>query len=375
MKTCFKRALTLLLALACLFTGGVAAFALTPAQARDDVLAYIASAVTAPTVSAVGGEWAILALARGGAAVPGGYAYYEGYMNRVKQALRGNGGVLPDSSARKTEVSRAVMALSALGADVTNFDGYNLLLPLANFDDVKAQGINGVAYALIAFDTRGWAVPAIADTTAQTTRQKLIDNLLGRELAGGGFARIGTTAEADITAMALQALAPYRADPAYPTVAAVVDNALTALSGLEQANGGFYFEAQGEAAESAAQVVAALAILGIDPATDARFAKAGGNPLTALLKFQKAGGSFNHVAAGTGNVQMATEQAACALVAYDRFKSGKTALYDMSDVPPKAEPPAGGPAAGTPKWWESPPLPYFLHWILRWLLFGWIWMR
>jgi len=331
MQKHFKRILALLLAFACLLTGGTAAFAQTPSEACRDALAYIASAVTAPIVNPVGGEWAILALVRGNAAVASGY--YDGYVNRVKQTLRSNGGVLPGSASRKTEYSRVVIALSALGEDVTNFDGYNLLLPLANFDDVKSQGILGAAYTLIAFDTRGWAIPAIADTAAQATRQKLIDNILDRELAGGGFARLGTTAEADVTAMALQALAPYQSDPAFPAVAAVIANALDALSNIQATNGGFYYDVEGEASESAAQVVAALASLGIDPATDADFAKAGGNPLTALLKFQKANGSFNHAAAGTGNVQMATEQAAYALAAYERLQSSKTPLYDMSDVP------------------------------------------
>ena len=360
MQKSFRRALALLAALACVLTGGVAAFAQTPAEARGAALTYIAANVTAPTVASVGGEWTILALARGNAAVPAGY--YSGYADRVKQILRANGGVLPGSTINKTEYSRVVIALSALGEDVTNFDGRNLLLPLANFDDVKAQGILGVAYALIAFDTRDWAIPAIADTTAQATRQRLIDNILGRELASGGFARAGTAAEPDVTAMALQTLAPYRSQPAAATAIA---NALTALSDMQQPNGGFSYDAEGETSESAAQVVTALAALGTDPANEL-FAKA----LAALLKFQKSNGSFNHVAAGTGSVQMATEQAACALVAYERLVSGKKPLYDMSDVTPKTD----GPPVSPPKWWESPPLPPWLHWILRWIFFGWIWM-
>ena len=328
MKTSLKRALALLVALACILTSSVAAFAQTPAEAHSAVLSYLVANVPTPIVNSVGGEWTILALARGDASVSSGY--YDGYINRVKQTLRDNGGVLPGSSSKKTEYSRVVIALSSLGEDVTNFDGYNLLLPLANFDDVKAQGINGVTFALIAFDTCGWEIPTIADTAAQTTRQKLIDNILGRELTGGGFAQDSVNLAADTTAMALQALSPYQSQPA---VATVIENAVAVLSTMQQpASGGFVYGAEGETAESAAQVVTALAALGINPTTDARFVKTGGNPLTALLKFQRPNGSFYHVAAGTGNIQMATEQAAYAVVAYDRFISGKTALYDMSDV-------------------------------------------
>jgi len=492
MKTGIKRALTLLLVFACLLTGGIAAFAQTPAQALDDVLNYIAATVTAPIVNSVGGEWAILALARGGASVPGGY--YAGYANTVKQTLRGNGGILPSSATRKTEYSRVVIALSALGEDVTNFDGRNLLLPLANISDVTAQGLNGAVYALLAFDALRLDIPTIANTALQTTRRKLVDFILGRELPGGGFPWVGTTASPDVTAMALQALAPYQAEEA---VAAVVARALTALSNTQAANGGFAWEAEGEACEGVAQVVIALAAHEIDPAADARFAKSGGNAMDALLRFQKANGSFNHVAAGTGSIQMATEQAACALAAYDRLINGEAALYDMSSSALKSQVaaakavklPALGAAAGglveadytpeswaalqtaiaqaiaaanaamtmaeinavavpstgglvtklaaaksariaaiqavtaglkqsdytaeswsalqtaitqavgavnaaatvaavnaialpsasllvrNPKWWETPPLPAFLHWILRIFLFGWIWMR
>ena len=28
-----------------------------------------------------------------------------------------------------------------------------------------------------------------------------------------------------------------------------------------------------------------------------------------------------------------------------------------------------------PKWWESPPLPYWLHCLLKYLCFGWLWMK
>ena len=41
--------------------------------------------VPVPQMGSVGGEWAIIALARGGHAVPDGY--YEGYLDRLEEAL------------------------------------------------------------------------------------------------------------------------------------------------------------------------------------------------------------------------------------------------------------------------------------------------
>jgi len=409
MRNSFKRALALLIAIACALAGSFAAFARSPAQAQEAVLAYLTVNATAPAVSFTGGEWAIFALARSGATVPSGY--YDGYLSRVRQTLQSTDGVLSPA----TEYARVAIALSALGEDAASFHGHNLLLPLADFNEVTAQGINGAIFALIAFDTRNWAVPEIADEQAQASRQRLIDFILSREIAGGGFAMnpMAGTATADVTAMALQALAPYRTQPA---VAAAIDRALALLPGLPLANAG-----------DAAQAIVALATLGVSPA---------GLPLDSLLALQQPNGSFFHVAAGTGNRQMATEQAAYALVAYDRFLGNQTALHDMSDVAPRAQldiartakisaiqavtyglnqadytveswnallgamnhaiarvnslfnieainaveiPPANGlierPAQPQPPmWWESPPLPAWLHFLLRYLFFGWIWM-
>jgi len=310
MKTYLKRALAMLLAIAMLFIGGIVAFARTPAQARNDVLAYLTANVTVPTVSAVGGEWAVLALARGGANVPVGY--YDDYINRVRQILNNNNGVLPGPV---TEHARVVIALSALGIDVTNIDGRNLLMPLANFDNVTAQGINGAAFALVALDTRGWAIPAIANSAAQTTRQRLVEFILSREISGGGFALgAATTPGADVTAMVLQSLVPYRSQAA---VAAVIDRALAVLPQLPV-----------QTAESAAQVVIALSSWGLSSE----------NALNTLLALQRLNGSFVHAASGAGNHQMATEQAALALVAHQRAVSGQHILFDMQDVPARALP-------------------------------------
>jgi len=348
MRTYLKRALALVVVATCVLTSSIAAFARTTAQAHNDVLVFLAANVTAPTINAVGGEWVVFALARGGATVPG--SYYDDYINHVRQTLQNHNGNLPGPT---TEFARVVIALSALGIDVTNMDGHNLLLPLADFYNVTAQGINGATFALIAFDTRNWTIPVVANTTAQVTRERLVEFILGREIPGGGFALGAATAPAaDVTAMVLQALAPYRSQTA---VSAAIDRALAVLSGLALEN-----------AESAAQVIVALTALGIAPAPA---------QLRALLDLQQPNGSFFHVATGTGNTQMATEQAAYALVAYERFVHGQAALYNMSDVTPRELPPLQPPeppGTGTSPWWYG--LSVWLQWLLRIVFFGWIWM-
>jgi len=307
-----KRALSIIVAAACLIAGGVAAFA-NANTARQNALNFIRNNVPAPTVSSVGGEWAVLALARGGVNVPAGY--YDAYINRVRDVLRRNNGNLP---GMRTEFARVVLALTALGVDVTNIDGHNLIAPLEDFSAVTTQGTNGAIFALLALDSNGWGNMEI--------RQQYINFLVGREIAGGGFA-LGanpTIPAADVTGMALTALAPYAAQT---SVASVITRGLAVLENITLPT-----------AEHAAWAVIARQRHGAS--VDAT--------LAALLPLQQPDGSFRHTAQGGGNVQMATEQAALALIALN------IDLFDMSDVPirdlPELPPPPPRPNFGQGLW-------------------------
>ena len=128
--------------------------------------------------------------------------------------------------------------------------------------------------------------------------------------------------------MAIQALAPYY--KTNETVKAAVDKALETLSAMQRPDGGFASWGTVNS-ESCAQVIVALAALGIDPSTDSRFVKNGVTVLSALAGFYVDGGGFKHIADGELD-GMATEQGYYALAAYYRFANGQTSLYDMSDV-------------------------------------------
>ena len=67
------------------------------------------------------------------------------------------------------------------------------------------QGINGFIWGLIALDSMFYAVPS----DAVYTRDDIILNILSREIKGGGWALTGDEPDPDITAMAIQSLAPY----------------------------------------------------------------------------------------------------------------------------------------------------------------------
>ena len=53
---------------------------------------YMISAVPAPEISSIGGEWAVLGLARSGCEVP--QEYWDDYYSRVEQTVKDCGGVL-----------------------------------------------------------------------------------------------------------------------------------------------------------------------------------------------------------------------------------------------------------------------------------------
>lgn len=276
-----------------------------------------------PEVGSVGGEWRVLGLARAEKITS---ELADGYYKKLVSYVEANGSGKLDAR-KSTENSRVIIALSAIGKDATSVAGYNLIEPLADYDFVTWQGLNGPVFALIALDTYNYEIPAASDGAKQTTRENLVNFILEKQLENGGWTFFGSTADPDMTGMAIQALAPYYSKNA--DVKAAVDKALDVLSSAQQDNGGFASWGTVNV-ESCAQVLTALASLGIDADTDERFIKNGNTLVDAIMDFSVENG-FAHIIGGGYN-QMATEQAYYALVSYSRVKNGKTSLYDMSDV-------------------------------------------
>ena len=230
--------------------------------------------------------------------------------------------------AKSTENSRTILGLTAAGCDAANVAGVDLTAGLSDMTFVRAQGLNGPIWALIALDCGAYDIPQCADGEEQTTREGLVAEILSAQCADGGWTLMGDVSDVDMTAMALTALASYQEET---DVKAAVDAALTYLSDAQQADGGFMSWGESNS-ESCAQVIVALTALGIDPASDERFLKDGASPLDGLCAFACTGGGFRHSARQTKPDGMATEQGFYALTAYDRFQQGKTRLFDMTDI-------------------------------------------
>lgn len=268
-----------------------------------------------------GTEWLVIGLARGGKTVSENY--YNDVVKYVKENINNNEQL---HRSKSTENSRVVLALTSLGYDVTNVGGHNLLMGISDLDYIKIQGINGLIWTLIAFNSHNYEIPTAVSGT-QATRKNIIAEILASQLADGGWALSGSTADPDMTAMAVQALAPYY--NSNEEIRKAVDSAIKCLSNLQDQNGEYASRGTTNAG-SCAQVTVALTALGIDPQTDSRFIKNGSSVLDALLTFYTDGG-FRHTMDGKLN-GMATEQGYYALVSYARFKENKTGLYNMSDV-------------------------------------------
>ena len=295
-----------------------------PETQLEKTAGYLQAQIAEPGTGSVGGDWLIFGLARSGVKVP--QKYFDAYYENVEAAVREKNGVLSDR--KYTEYSRTVLALTAIGKNPADVAGFDLLKPLADFEQVTRQGINGTIFALLALDSGNYEIPENQDAAVQATRQMYVDELLARALPDGGWTLTGGEPDVDITAMTLQALAKYR-DQA--DVTAAVERGLAVLSSLQEPDGG-YVSWGSSNSESVAQVIVALTELGV-PLDDERFTKNGITVEDALLRFAQENGAFVHVRDGSGGDDgMATEQAFYALAAIHRAETGETTLYDMTDV-------------------------------------------
>ncbi len=356
-------------------------------QEVNEVCDTMEFVVTEPTFGSMSGEWAALVLGRAGRMTE---EWKTKYLAAVKTSFDNVSETLKAQnklhSRKLTDNSRAIIGLYSADADVTNFYGWNLCAPLAgdnvggdkteesqDYKDTIWQGINGPVYALIALDYAGYKsegetkVTDVTEENTTTLRDDYLNDILSKEISGGGWALSGTSADPDITMMAVQALSKYTY---LPEVNDAVERALTVMSSKQNAQGG-YSSWGSVNAESISQVICGLTMLGIDPTTDERFIKNGNTLVDALKSFSadcvkdkvtySEYRGYAHVANSDGTYsynQMATEQAGYAMVALWCQKKGQK-LYqngfrDIPDTTPTATPEVTETPTATPEVTETP---------------------
>ena len=289
----------------------------------------------APTVGSSGkgdviwGDWIMFSMARSDMELSDAFinAYYAKVEAYVKANFNDTNGTLGGTgSYLLTDNARLVLALTALGrgpADVGGKDLLTALQTLAATDPYST--IYEQVFALLALNSNKYG-----HTTG------LLTAILSKQQSDGSWKTSDEddVGDVDMTAMALQALAPYYNNSS-EEVDDAVDKALTWLSAQYKA--GKY-----TTSESCAQVVVALSALGIDANTDPRFVKGEGDAAVSvlgnLLQYHIKDSGFKHTADGTVD-RMATEQGLYALAAYQRYAMQRNSLYDMRDVQPGGDRP------------------------------------
>ena len=297
-----------------------------------DTKKYIQDNVPAPVVASDRGEWAVLGLARAGVELSDAYiqAYYDKVMAYVKANI-GSDGVLVDPESHNptvTDNERIILALTAIGKDPANVGGKNLLAALQDRNIMQVTNtsdtdINGLVFGLLALNSGNYTQDSYW----------LVQAILTQQNEDGSWSSSADTkpdGDVDMTAMALQALAPYYNEGGDTTVNAAVDKALQWLS-AKYKNTGY------TSAESCAQVVVALSALQLNANSDSSFVKTVDGAPTSVLGdllryYLGEGQGFKHAASGKTADQKATEQALYAMAAYERYCRRTKALYDMTDA-------------------------------------------
>lgn len=289
----------------------------------------------APTVGSSGkgdviwGDWIMFSMARSDMELSDAFinAYYAKVEAYVKANFNDTNGTLGGAgSYLLTDNARLVLALTALGRDPADVGGKDLLTALQTLAATDPYStIYEQVFALLALNSNKYG-----HTTG------LLTAILSKQQSDGSWKTSDEddVGDVDMTAMALQALAPYYNNSS-EEVDDAVDKALTWLSAQYKA--GKY-----TTSESCAQVVVALSALGIDANTDPRFVKGEGDAAVSvlgnLLQYHIKDSGFKHTADGTVD-RMATEQGLYALAAYQRYAMQRNSLYDMRDVQPRGDRP------------------------------------
>lgn len=250
-----------------------------------------------------GDEWLIYTMVRSGKRLTEEQtkAYYASAVEAVKSW---------SATQKPTDIERTALVLSLLGYDITNIEGINLAAMIYNHPGLDA-GSNELIYALLALDARNTNIPK----DAKWNREAIIQALLSfQNPTTGGFGLYDADgSDMDLTAMALQALAPYQKQN--KTVEAAVKR------GLEYLQTGMNAEYAYVSSSTGAQVLLALAVLKLD-VNQAGFGNEYRNLVSALYEslMSQPGVSYDNL------------QIYQAFEAYRRYIDGEAFYWDLSGV-------------------------------------------
>lgn len=271
-------------------------------KVKNETCEYIIQKI--PEAS-IGGEWTVFALKKSDTKATSD-EYFESYYDNIRGTIKAKKGTLSDN--QYTAYESVSMALTTIGKNPKDVEGYDLTKRIDDYASVSDQGYNAEMFALISSEYCGFKLK---------NESKYIDDILRCQIKNGAMTFDGKTADIDMTAMGIQALAPCKSSN--KKCAKAINSALSYLSKKQNKDGSY------GNAESTAQVIIALSTLKRDPMNDAEFAKTGKNLGDGLMEY-RSGRGFAHKKGENINM-MATEQALRALDAFSMGKEGKS-IYE-----------------------------------------------
>lgn len=211
------------------------------------------------------------------------------------------------SADRSTEYHRTALAILALGGDPTHTGtdkNINLIRDgTSNFEGLTDMPLNSVIYALITLNSRDYD---------REYADKLKKILLNAQNPDGSWGLYENSADADITAMAIQSLAPFITENETDKA---IKNAFSWLGKTEITS-----------SETVSQTIIALCLCGMSPKETDKFSFNGISADEMLESFLKTDGYAHNTEDEKGNLT-ATQQALLALCAEERYENNENGIY------------------------------------------------
>lgn len=282
--------------------------------------AFMLKNISNPTTgSDKGKDWQVFAVNRSSANIDGLDDWNQKYVDSFS-----------DMSVLKypSDYARAILVLSSIGKDVTNFNSINLIEKmLENKGSVLSYTSNAI-YALLALDSKDYLIPE----SCSITKDDIINYIVSQKVNENGefvgsYEDSGQTVEyvdLDTTYMAIQSLAPY-----YGTkneAKEFIDKAIGSIN-KNQGKSGAIATFGTDNASTTAQAL--LAIVALDK--DVNNYKIGTKTLVdgLLSLYDEKSGGFKYY--GSVDLDFSTPQATYALAGYLRQQQGINGIYDFNN--------------------------------------------
>ncbi len=192
-----------------------------------------------------GSDWAIITLLRGKKSVTS--SILEEYTCSLKETVKGW-----HANVKPTDAAKAVIAFTVMDMNPADIEGLNLINFICNSTQLES-GTNELAYSLLALYASGAEIPQ----DATWSKSDIVNRLLTFQTESGGFGLFDTeNTDVDMTAICVQALAPYKDEPAVETA---IDKAIVFLRDTISEDWDY-----DDNPNTTAQVLLTLSTLGID---------------------------------------------------------------------------------------------------------------